>query len=135
MSSRSDRDARTIRRFGVVGIRGFPKRLPTLNLAAEQEIVPANGVYATETFVDGRGYRSATNVGVRPTFGGTALSVETHLLAFTGTLLGAAMTLAFVERIRPERAFPGPEALARQIREDVARVRELLAAAGPGIIR
>ncbi len=119
--------------------RGRQLGFPTANLAwPVRKVVPGRGVYATvaEITPDGeRRYGGATNVGVRPTFGGTALSVETHLLAFTGTLLGAAMTLAFVERIRPERAFPGPEALARQIREDVARVRELLAAAGPGIIR
>ncbi len=119
--------------------RGRQIGFPTANLAwPARKVVPGRGVYATVAELQsdgGRRYGGATNVGVRPTFGGTALSVETHLLEFTGTLLGATMTLAFVARIRPERAFPGPEALARQIREDVARVRELLATAVPGIIR
>ncbi len=119
--------------------RGRQIGFPTVNLSwPARKVVPGRGVYATIAHIDADGggrYGGATNVGVRPTFGGGALSVETHLLEFTGTLPTAAMTLAFVERIRTERAFPGPEALARQIREDVSRARELLAAAGPGIIR
>lgn len=55
---------------------------PTLNLAAEQALLPARGVYITRTCLDGeqRSRRSVTNIGVRPTFDGSALSVETHLL-------------------------------------------------------
>lgn len=119
--------------------RGRTLGFPTANLSwPPRKVVPGRGVYATVAEVvedSGRRYGGATNVGVRPTFGGTTLSVETHLLEFAGTLRGATMTVSFVDRIRAERAFPGPEALARQIREDTARARELLAAAGPGIIR
>jgi riboflavin kinase/FMN adenylyltransferase len=126
--------------------RGRTIGFPTANLAwPPRKVVPARGVYATVAEITQNGgaggeegarrYGGATNVGVRPTFGGTTLSVETHLLEFSGTLADARMTLAFVARIRAERAFPGPDALSHQIREDVQRVRELLAAAGLGIIR
>ena len=59
---------------------------PTLNLRPEQELLPAKGVYVTRTVLDGelRGHRSVTNVGMRPTFDGTALTVETHLLGLFG---------------------------------------------------
>ncbi len=55
---------------------------PTLNLAPEQELLPQRGVYITRTCLDGeqRSRRSVTNVGMRPTFNGSALTVETHLL-------------------------------------------------------
>lgn len=121
--------------------RGRTLGFPTANLSwPPRKVLPGRGVYATvvdiPTAPGGRlRYGGATNIGVRPTFGGTTLSVETHLLEFQGVLTGTTVTLAFVEQIRPERAFPGPEALAAQIRADVARVRELLGAAGPGIIR
>ncbi len=137
--------------------RGRTLGFPTANLSwPPRKVLPGRGVYATvvdiPTAPSGRRrYGGATNIGVRPTFGGTTLSVETHLIEFEGSLAGRAggslagraggslvgttVTLAFVEQIRPERAFPGPEALAAQIRADVARVRELLGAAGPGIIR
>ena len=55
---------------------------PTLNLAAEQELLPGRGVYITRTCLEGepRSRRSVTNIGMRPTFNGSALSVETHIL-------------------------------------------------------
>src|SRR5262249_8822494 len=61
---------------------------PTLNLASEQELLPARGVYVTRTLLEGshQSYRSVTNIGMRPTFNGSSLSVETHLLNFSGEI-------------------------------------------------
>ena len=117
--------------------RGRSLGYPTANLqvSSSRKIVPARGVYATIAEVGARRYWGATNIGVRPTFGGTASSIETHLLENTAEHAGEAMTLTFVRRIREERKFPGAEALVRQIGADIAQVRELLAAAGPSIIR
>lgn len=115
--------------------RGRTIGFPTANLEIPpRKVLPGRGVYATVAEAGGRRYGGATNVGYRPTFGGTQLVVETHLLEFQGNLVGETVTLSFVQQIRPERTFPGPEALVRQIRTDVERVRELLAAAGPGIM-
>ncbi len=116
--------------------RGHTLGFPTANLEiSPRKVLPGRGVYATIAQVGGRRYGSATNIGYRPTFGGSSLSVEAHLLEFQGDLVGETIILAFVRRIRAERAFPGPEALARQIHLDVEQVRELLAAAGPSIIQ
>lgn len=116
--------------------RGRTLGFPTANVEIPpRKVLPGRGVYATVVSTGGRRYGGATNVGYRPTFGGSGLTVETHLLKFDGDLTGAVITLAFVQRIRAERAFSGPEALARQIQQDVERVRELLAAAGPSIIQ
>jgi riboflavin kinase / FMN adenylyltransferase len=114
--------------------RGRTLGFPTANLAVDssRKILPREGVYATIVEVGGRRYGGATNIGRRPTFGGTGLSVETHLLDFSAHLVGASVLLHFVRRIREERAFPGPDALARQIGEDIAQVRELLGSARPG---
>ncbi len=116
--------------------RGRILAFPTANLAVDspRKMLPGAGVYATLAAVGGRRYGGATNVGRRPTFGGGGIMVETHLLDFHGDLVGEPMAVEFVRRIREERAFPGPEALGRQIAMDVARIRELLAAAAPGII-
>ena len=96
---------------------------PTLNLATEQELLPARGVYATETIVHGRAYRSATNVGVRPTFNGTNLAIETHLLDFSEEITSGPMEVRFWHRLRDEKQFSGPEALRSQIQQDIARAR------------
>jgi riboflavin kinase/FMN adenylyltransferase len=42
-------------------------------------------------------------------------------------LYGRTLTLAFVERIRPEMKFPSVDALRARIGEDVAAARALLA--------
>jgi riboflavin kinase/FMN adenylyltransferase len=105
--------------------RGRTIGVPTANLAAPpRKIVPAHGVYATVAAVQGRRYRGATNIGTRPTFGGAGVSVETFLLDFAGDCTGETMTLEFVRYLRAERAFPDAGALVRQIRDDIAAVRQ-----------
>jgi riboflavin kinase/FMN adenylyltransferase len=111
---------------------------PTLNLAAEQELLPARGVYVTRTRLDGesRTRRSVTNIGVRPTFNGAGLSVETHLLEPPGEIAPARIEVQFWKRLREEMKFSGPEELRAQIAKDIAtanrfftrlrRVRSLL---------
>jgi riboflavin kinase/FMN adenylyltransferase len=95
---------------------------PTLNLAPEQELLPARGVYITRTQLDddSRRYRSVTNIGVRPTFNGSALSVETHLLDFQGQAAPKRIVVHFWKRLREEKKFSGPEELRAQIARDIA---------------
>ncbi len=108
---------------------------PTLNLTPEQELLPGKGVYATETEVHGRWYRSATNVGVRPTFAGGPLSVESHLLNFSKRIRGGAMKVRFWKRLRDERKFSGPKALRAQIARDIAQTRRFFAGRGKRKLR
>ncbi len=121
------------RRFEVQGVvvegdhRGRQLSFPTANLAVwEQQLLPANGVYAAYAFLDGVRYGAATNVGVRPTVGGLSLAVEAYLLDFDREIYGETLTLAFVQRIREERKFSGLEALQQQIGADVAAIRAIL---------
>lgn len=95
---------------------------PTLNLAAEQELLPARGVYITRTcFPDGsRSHRSVTNIGMRPTFNGTALTVETHILNFRGEIPAKRIEVRFWDRLREEKKFNGAVELREQITRDIA---------------
>jgi riboflavin kinase/FMN adenylyltransferase len=95
---------------------------PTLNLAAEQELLPACGVYITRTLFEGEtcSRRSVTNIGVRPTFNGSALSVETHLLDFQGNETPKRIEVRFWKSLREEKKFNGPEELRAQIALDIA---------------
>ncbi len=120
--------------------RGRGLGFPTANLAPDNEVLPAAGVYAGELrFLDegdpALGGRRAvvTNVGRRPTFethGG--LVAEAHLLDFDGDLYGRHIELAFSDHLRAEQRFDGVEALRAQIALDVEQARERLAA-GPGV--
>jgi riboflavin kinase/FMN adenylyltransferase len=99
---------------------------PTLNLAPEQELLPARGVYVTRTCLDGetRSHRSVTNIGVRPTFNGSSLSVETHLLDTQLTAAPKRIEVRFWKRLREEKKFTGPEELRAQIAADIARANK-----------
>jgi riboflavin kinase/FMN adenylyltransferase len=94
---------------------------PTLNLRADQELLPAGGVYITRTLLqdESKSRRSVTNIGIRPTFNGTALSIETHLLDFSGTISPKRMELRFWKRLRTEKKFSGPDELRVQITKDI----------------
>ncbi|HEY7826098.1 MAG TPA: bifunctional riboflavin kinase/FAD synthetase [Candidatus Acidoferrales bacterium] len=93
--------------------------VPTLNLETAQELLPKNGVYATEAVVRGSVYRAATNIGTRPTFDGTRLAIESHLFGFSGELKDGPLEIRFHKRLREERKFSGAEELKAQVLRDV----------------
>src|SRR3989454_5019703 len=99
---------------------------PTLNLATEQELLPARGVYITRTCLDGetRSHRSVTNIGMRPTFNGSALSIETHLLDAQLPTTPKRMEIRFWKRLCEEKKFNGPEELRAQIASDIVRANK-----------
>ena len=102
---------------------------PTLNLRAEQELLPAKGVYITRTVMEGEpsSHRSVTNVGMRPTFNGTRLTVETHLLDYAGNFSPKRIEVRFWKKLREEKKFAGPEELKAQIAKDIERTNGFFA--------
>jgi riboflavin kinase / FMN adenylyltransferase len=117
--------------------RGRTLGFPTVNLEAENEVLPAEGVYAGRLRVL-RGapagadaeLPAVVNVGRRPTFKGDAAPVlaEAHVIDWSGDLYGERVELGFVHRLREERRFPDVEALRRQIEADRDAARRRLAA-------
>jgi riboflavin kinase/FMN adenylyltransferase len=107
--------------------RGRAIGFPTANLSVwDEQLIPANGVYATWAILGDEAYTAATNIGQRPTFAGDNLTVEAHLLDFSGDIYGETMELRFEERLRTEREFKGLAELVAQIEKDVAATRHLL---------
>jgi riboflavin kinase/FMN adenylyltransferase len=100
--------------------RGRELHCPTANLELENEVLPKNGVYVTETMVLASRFPSVTNIGVRPTFGGKTVKVESHLLGYQADLYHERMEVHFFERLRDEMQFEGPTALADQLARDRA---------------
>jgi riboflavin kinase/FMN adenylyltransferase len=98
--------------------------VPTLNLATEQEALPKTGVYATEVAVQGKVYNAATNVGLRPTFDGAHLTIESYLFDFDENLTSGKMEVRFRTRLREERKFSGPAELREQVLKDIDRAKE-----------
>ena len=77
-------------------------------------------MYVTETLAAELRWPSVTNVGVRPTFDGSRLTVESHLIDYEGDLYGQRVEARFLARLRDERRFADATALADQIARDRA---------------
>ncbi len=112
-------EGRVVRGHGV----GARRTVPTLNLAPETEVLPGRGVYITCTLeaATGRRWPSVTNVGYRPTFDGSELSVETFLLRPLEGPDPERIEVSFWRRLRDEKKFDTPEDLRAQILRDVAQ--------------
>ncbi len=108
--------------------RGRKLGFPTANLEMRQELVPQNGVYAVWVELDGIIRPGVANIGKNPTFGEFDMSVEAHILDFKGKIYGESIRVHFVQRIRSEKKFSGPDELAVRIREDIGLARMILAA-------
>ena len=121
--------------------RGRQIGIPTANLRIpDDKLWPADGVYATRTYVHDRAgvslFNSATNLGMRPTVGGTEHRFETHLLDFpepgaSDDLYGQTVTVEFMARLRGEQKFNGFGELVAQIHADIAQARALLPTPAP----
>jgi riboflavin kinase/FMN adenylyltransferase len=105
--------------------RGRELGFPTANLETANDLLPAYGIYATVSILDGVQHPSVTSVGIRPTIGDGRCTVETHLLDGVYDLYGKTLRLAFVQWLREEVKFDGLEPLRTQIAEDCAKVRAL----------
>ena len=119
------------RPYGVEGVVvpghgvGSKQTVPTLNLKTHAQVLPAHGVYVTQTQdLDSlRRWDSVTNLGFRPTFEGREFTLETFLLDPLETPAPSRIRVEFLRRVREERKFESPEALKAQILRDAARAQ------------
>jgi len=110
--------------------RGVGTKLgaPTANVQPESPVLPPTGVYAVDVAVRAergapalRARRAVANFGFRPTFPDARPDrplLEVFIPGFEGDLHGRALDIAWRRRLRGERAFESPAALAAQIRAD-----------------
>ncbi len=120
--------------------RGRELGFPTANLSQDAEgMVPADGVYAgwlvrrdLPAKHPDRRLPAAVSVGTNPTFDGHARRVEAYVLDRTDLdLYGEAVSVEFVELLRPTLKFDSVVALVEQMSADVTRCREILSAIVP----
>jgi riboflavin kinase/FMN adenylyltransferase len=110
--------------------RGHELGIPTANLKIwDEQILPANGVYAAWASIGPERYKAAVNVGYRPTVNGHSLNIEAHLLDFNREIYGQELVLEFYGRIRDEQKFDNLNSLVDQIHRDIDQVNHVLATA------
>jgi len=102
---------------------------PTANIEPDDEnkIIPAMGIYAVWVDYEGKKYKGMLDIGRRPTLHKDSdLTIEVHLIGFSGNLYGKVLKLEFVERFRKEFLFTDIESLVNQLRLDQEYVENYL---------
>jgi riboflavin kinase/FMN adenylyltransferase len=111
--------------------RGHQLGFPTANLAPQNRVIPADGVYVTATLIENEWRRSVTNIGTRPTFeDGNNRLVETHVMNWSGDLYGDVVRVRFLHRLRAEKKFASVDQLRTQIERDIARAHRYFETSG-----
>ena len=106
---------------------GFPTA--NLELPKEYMLIGNRGVYACLVDYEGKTYKAMANIGHRPTIGDRTENnplIEVNLFDFDGDLYGQTISVSFVKRLRAERRFESPEALAIQLKADKEQVKDIL---------
>jgi riboflavin kinase/FMN adenylyltransferase len=108
--------------------RGRLLGFPTLNvrIGSGRKLLPPVGVYAVFVQSARGAFGGMMNLGPRPTFGETELSLEVHLFDATGDFYDACVRVEFVQRLRDTMRFESPDALVAQLREDERAARAAL---------
>lgn len=108
--------------------RGREIGFPTANIQPSQKnkVIPANGVYAVKVRVNEQWYGGMMNIGVRPTFDGISKTLEVNIFDFGEEIYGKKLQVRFVDRIRDEQKFNGPDALIEQLNKDKATTLSIL---------
>ena len=107
--------------------RGRRLGFPTANVDLwEQQVIPANGVYASYVWLGAERFVAATNVGRRPHFAGATLTVEPFILDFDRDIYGQWLNVSFEQRLRDEQKFDSLDGLVTQIAADAEASRALL---------
>lgn len=103
---------------------------PTANIQSlcEKKLIPAAGVYAVYVFLGEERFDGMLNIGSRPTVNDESglVSIEVHILGFTGDIYDEIVKVEFVDYLRPEVKFNSVEELAQQLRLDKVAVKKLL---------
>lgn len=119
--------------------RGRQIGFPTANVALDDYVEPALGVYAVWAGVEEGGvttwHMGCANIGRRPTFDKNEVNCEVYIFDFTDDIYDKLLRVALVEYIRPEKKFDGISQLREQIGLDSHDARALLESIGPDDLR
>lgn len=109
--------------------------IPTANMDLTGVMLPRPAIYATssrlvtgavpEGGVGAAAMASVTSFGRNPTFAGSKLTLETHILDFSADIYGEVLEVAFLKTMRAEKKFAGPEELVTQLQADIQARRKL----------
>jgi riboflavin kinase / FMN adenylyltransferase len=108
--------------------RGRTMGFPTINLPlpSPRKLLPPEGVYAVRVQTPGGPSGGMMNLGPRPTFGETDVTLEAHLFDANGDWYGNHVRVEFIARLRDTQKFDGIDALMAQLKRDEEHARRVL---------
>jgi len=104
--------------------RGRTIGVPTANVRCDDQLIPADGVYAGRVMLDGIAYKSAISIGTMPTFGENNRQVEAHLLGFNGDLYDRMIRVELLDWVRDQQKYSGIDALKAQLARDINQISD-----------
>lgn len=102
--------------------------IPTANLEIDESFVKVKpGVYAVKVDYHDHVYRGICNIGHNPSFNyRNLLSMEVHIIDFSGDLYGERISVSFIDYLRDEQQYPSINAFKQQIEKDLAITKEIV---------
>lgn len=93
---------------------------PTANLALNhpEKIIPKNGVYAVYVHLSNSTHLAMMNIGTNPTVNGHHMSIEVHILDWSGDIYHQEIQISVIDRVRDEIKFESLLALQKQLEKD-----------------
>ncbi len=93
---------------------------PTANIQYNNDlIIPKDGIYKTETYVNENTYLSATSIGDNPTFNGSEKTIETFIIDFKEDIYNKYIKVSFLKFIRSQKRFNDVESLKKHMSDDI----------------
>jgi riboflavin kinase/FMN adenylyltransferase len=112
--------------------RGRTIGFPTANLNCDQQLIPADGVYAGRCQVDNLTYPAAVSIGAMPTFGENRRQVEAHFPGLPDRdLYGKTLRLELLDWFRDQWKFPNVDMLKARLGKDVQEIIQRYSVATP----
>lgn len=93
---------------------------PTANIKVidDYKLIPAGGVYAVSSVINGKVVYGMMNIGTNPTVGGTAQTIEVNFFDFNDDLYNQELNIDIYYRLRDEVKFSSIDALKQQLEQD-----------------
>lgn len=100
--------------------------IKTLNMLPDgKKALPKSGVYSTRCIIDGKLYKSVTDIGTKPTVeADNSMIIETHVFDFDDDVYGKTVRVEFLEYYRSEQKFDTLDELKQTILKDIKRRKE-----------
>lgn len=102
--------------------RGRKLGFPTANFILNKQI--PDGIYVSQTTIDGHKFKSVTFIGAAKTFGEKDIKAETYIIDYAQDIYGKELQVILLKKLRGNKKFTSSEELIIQIDLDIKQTKE-----------